>query len=236
MGYWHMAYKYSDYLGNWPGVSVMSRLFRCLAVCICALAAAGAVQTVHAADTVSGGDAAVSSPAPAAASSEAASQEILSVLQDVLAAVEDVQPYAAYDTYYGSISSTYLEYMRGYLSKLPSSAHYVASRVGQYDYVFAFGEDLSYNGSIFSGAAQVIRWNTYNNGTFTYAFDNSFYLNPGSYLVYTDLSERYPSLATSSDFTLRQILILFTVFCLCLTIDHMYQVRKIRRISRKEDL
>lgn len=218
----------------------MIRLICWLAVCVCALAAAGAAQTVHAADmvsvgdvvdTVSGGDAAVFSPAP-----DAASQEILSALQDVLAAVEDVQPYAAYDTYYGSISSTYLEYMRGYLSKLPSSAHYVASRVGQYDYVFAFGEDLSYNGSTFSGAVQVIRWNTYNNGTFTYSFDSSFHLNPGSYLVYTDLSERYPSLATSSDFTLRQILILFTVFCLCLTIDHMYQVRKVRRISRKEDL
>lgn len=144
-----------------------------------------------------------------------------------------MQPYAYYDTYYGSISSTYLEYMRGYLSKLPPDAHYVGARTGQYDYIFAYGADLIYNGSSFSGAATVIRWNTYNNGSMYQTYDSAFYLNPGSYLVYSDLSGKYPSLATSSDMTLRQILILLTIACLCLTIDHMYQVRKVRHTKKK---
>lgn len=213
----------------------MTRLFKWLPVCICALAAAGAVQTAHAAGTVSPGDAASSVSPGDAALPGAGAQEILSALQDIQEALgAQPQPYSSYDAYYGTISSSYLEYMRGYLSKLPPGAHYVASRVGQYDYVFAYGEGLSYDGSVFSGPAQVVRWNTYNNGTFTSSFDGSFRLSPGAFLVYSDLSGRYPSLATSSDMTLRQVLILFTIFCLCLTIDRMYQARKTRRASRKE--
>lgn len=207
----------------------MTRLFKWLPVCICALAAAGAVQTAHASGTVSPGDAASS------VSSGDAAQEILSALQDIQEALgAQPQPYSSYDAYYGTIPSSYLEYMRGYLSKLPPGAHYVASRVGQYDYVFAYGEGLSYDGSVFSGPAQVVRWNTYSNGTFTSSFDGSFRLSPGAFLVYSDLSGRYPSLATSSDMTLRQILILLAIACLCLTMDRMYQVRKTRRVPRKE--
>ena len=193
------------------------RRFVCMlmmTVCICAAAAAGAVQTVHAA-SVSSGDAAL--------------------LSGLVSSGDGITLYASYDSYYGSISSTYLEYMRGYLSKLPPDAHYVGARVGQYDYVFAYGADLVYDGSSFSGAVTVIRWNTYNNGTMYETYDPSFHLDPGSYLVYSDLSGRYPSIASSADVTLRQILILLTIFCLCLTVDHMYQVRKIRRLNRKEN-
>lgn len=185
-----------------------------MTVCICAVATAGAVQTVHAAP-VSSGDAAL--------------------LSGLVSSGDGITPYASYDSYYGSISTTYLEYMRGYLPKLPPDAHYVGARVGQYDYVFAYGAGLAYNGSSFSGAVTVIRWNTYNNGTMYETYDPSFHLYPGSYLVYSDLSSRYPSLASSADVTLRQILILFIIFCLCLTVDHMYQVRKIRRLNRKEN-
>ena len=193
------------------------RRFFCMlmmTVCICAVATAGAVQTVHAA-SVSSVDAAL--------------------LSGLVSSGDGITLYASYDSYYGSISSTYLEYMRGYLSKLPPDAHYVGARVGQYDYVFAYGADLVYDGSSFSGAVTVIRWNTYNNGTMYETYDPSFHLDPGSYLVYSDLSGRYPSLASSADVTLRQILILLTIFCLCLTVDHMYQVRKIRRLNRKEN-
>lgn len=192
------------------------RLRLLVTFCVCAVATAGVTLNVCASElpSVSGGDASVSGG-------------------DSMI-FYDITPYSAYDVYYGSISSTYLEYMRGYLSKLAPDEHYVGARVGQYDYLFAYGADLQYNGS-FSGACTVIRWNTYNNGSFTSGYDGSFSLNPGSYLVYSDLSEKYPSLATVSDFTLRQILILFTIFCLCITINTMYQVRKIRRIgSHKE--
>lgn len=149
---------------------------------------------------------------------------------------EPIETYTAYDAYYGSISTTYVEYMRGYLSKLTPQCHYVGARVGQYQYIFAYGEDLTYSGGEFTGAVNVATWNTYNDGSFSFAQDGSFRLDPGSCLVYSDLTEKYPSLATSGDFTLRQILILFTVFGLCLTIDHMYQVRKIRRLTRRGSL
>lgn len=145
---------------------------------------------------------------------------------------EGIDLYASYNTYYGSISSTYLEFMRGFLPKLSFKEHYVASRTSQYDYIFAYGEDLSFNGSRFIGSdVTVVTWNTYNNGTYSTGVQSSFSLNPGSYLVYSDLSKVYPSLADTAGFTLRQILILLTMFFLGIIVDHMYQVRKIRRIK-----
>lgn len=143
----------------------------------------------------------------------------------------DIYPYANYNTYYGSISSTYLEFMRGFLPKLGFREHYVASRTSQYDYIFAYGEKLTYSGGRFTGTGiTVITWNTYNYGTYSFGYQSTFSLNPGSYLVYSDLSDVYPSLADSAGFTLRQILILLTAFILGIVIDHMYQVLKIRRI------
>ncbi len=139
-----------------------------------------------------------------------------------------IEPLAHYDVYYGSIPSTYVEYMRGYLPKLKPKEHYVGARVGQYDYIFAFGEDLSFDG-VFDGRATVIKWNTYNSGTFSFVIDDNFYLDPHSYLVYSDLSVVYPSLASSGDFTLRQVLYLLVIGALVVTMIHMYQVRKIRR-------
>lgn len=204
-------------MGDWEGVLAVRRMLVFLA-CLCAVFTVSArALVVFAAEmedlpmvSVSAGDA-------------------------VTASSNGMMPYAYYDTYYGSISATYLEYMRGYLSKLPPDAHYVGARVGQYDYLFAYGAGLSFDGSTFSGDAVVVKWNTYNNGYMYETYDSDFTLDAGSYLVYTDLSSRYPGLATSTDMTLRQILILFTVFCLCLTIEHMYQVRKIRRLNRKEN-
>lgn len=145
----------------------------------------------------------------------------------------DIDFFSAYDTYYGSIGTTYLEYMRGFLPKLRFNQHYVASRVSQYDYIFAYGRDLEFSGDIFTGTnITVVTWNTRNNGSYWVTVEDSFSLNPGSFLVYSDLSVIYPTLADLSGFTMRQVLILFVVFCLCLTIEHMYQVRKIRRVGR----
>lgn len=143
-----------------------------------------------------------------------------------------IQPYSDYNVYYGSISTTYLEFMRGFLPKLKYDEHYVCARTSQFDYIFAYGSSLNWNGSFFSGSdITVVRWNTYNNGTFSSGNESSFSLHPGSYLVYSDLSNIYPSLADSSGFTLRQIFILLIIICLCWTIDHMYQVRKVRRLK-----
>lgn len=148
--------------------------------------------------------------------------------------ISDMDFFSSYDTYYGSIGTTYLEYMRGFLPKLRFNQHYVASRVSQYDYIFAYGRDLDFTGGVFSGTnITVVTWNTRNNGSYSVVVQDSFSLDPGSFLVYSDLSVIYPTLADLSGFTMRQVLILLSIFCLCLTIDHMYQVRKIRRISGK---
>ena len=193
-------------------------------VCACAFAAAGAAHTVHAEElqTISGGD----------LTETVVIDESLPIGSVSGGDFYIPAPLSSYDSYYGSISGTYLEYMRGYLSKLSPTEHYIAARVSQYDYIFAYGEDLTWTGSGFSGAVKVAKWNTYNYGTFSVMYDSNFYLNPASALVYTDLTDTYPALATSSDFTLRQILILLVIFCLVLTMDHMYQVRKIRRIAK----
>lgn len=146
----------------------------------------------------------------------------------------DVDFFSNYDTYYGSIGTTYLEYMRGFLPKLRFNQHYVASRVSQYDYIFAYGRDLDFTGGVFTGTnITVVTWNTRSNGSYSVVVQDTFSLDPGSFLVYSDLSVIYPTLADLSGFTMRQVLILLSIFCLCLTIDHMYQVRKIRRICGK---
>lgn len=140
--------------------------------------------------------------------------------------------YANYDTYYGSISSTYLEYMRGYLPKLGFRDHYVGARTGQYEYIFAYGENLSYSGNLFTGRnVHVIKWWTNNNGSFSHNVESSFNLSSNNYLVYSDLSDAYPSLSDLSGFTLRQILILACITALVCTISSMYQVRKIRKLG-----
>lgn len=144
---------------------------------------------------------------------------------------DDIDPLASYNTYYGSIGSTYLEYMRGFLPKLGFRDHYVCARISQYNYIFAYG-DLEFTGSLFRGYdINVVTFSTYNNGSYSYAVESSFNLNPSGYMVYSDLSDIYPSLADSGAFTSRQILMLLIIMGLVWTIDHMYQVRKIRRLK-----
>lgn len=153
--------------------------------------------------------------------------EFDSVIDDEL-----IEPYANYDTYYGSIGTTYLEYMRGYLPKLGFREHYVAARVSQYQYIFAYGEDLTFTGSLFTGHdICVVTWFTNNNGSFSFNVESSFNLSVGNYLVYSDLSDMYPTLADLSGFTLRQVLILAVIVSLVCTMSSMYQVRKIRKIG-----
>lgn len=205
-------------------------------VCLCAVLVLSSARVACAAETVSGGDVVTETETELSENvgTSVSSGDVVASSGSTVYVVDIPAVASSYDSYYGSISNTYLEYMRGYLSKLPSSAHYVGARVGQYDYLFAYGENLEWNGSQFVGAVNVARWNTYNYGTFSTGYDSNFSLNPASALVYTDLTEEYPALATSSDMTLRQIVIVLTIFCLCVTIDHMYQVRKIRRVKYKE--
>lgn len=141
----------------------------------------------------------------------------------------DVMPLSDYETYYGSISSTYVEYMRGYLPKLGPSMHYVGARSGQYEYIFAYGDNLEYDSGYFSGNdIRVCTWNTQNSGSFSSVLQSSFSLNAGSYLVYTDLGFDYPSLATSSDFSLRQIVMVVGIFVVYHTLTQFMRTGGVR--------
>lgn len=147
--------------------------------------------------------------------------------------VYNVMPLADYDTYYGSISTTYVEYMRGYLSKLEPDMHYVGARTGQYEYIFAFSDTLSYSNGLFSGSdVNVVTWNTQNYGYFNSTIQSSFSLDVGSYLVYTDLGFDYPALATSSDISLRQIVFIIAISISFYTFSS-FMVRKSFRFRSK---
>lgn len=154
------------------------------------------------------------------------------VSSDEVTAVSDVAPAAEYDTYYGSISTTYVEYMRGYVAKLTPSQHYVGARVSQYEYIFAYGEDLSYFGGTFSGSVTVVKWNTSgSSASLTISADSAFSLNAGSNLVYSDLSKDYPALSDSGDMSIRILLYVQVISFLVTFMMEMYQVRRIRRIG-----
>ena len=124
----------------------------------------------------------------------------------------NVDLYNNYDVYYGSISSTYLEFMRGFLPKLDWDEHYVAARVSRYDYIFAFSNSLTYDGVFTGSNVVVVKWNTSQDyAAYTVTVEPSFSLAVNSNLVYSDLTHQFPSLADSSAVSLRQIVVFLAI-------------------------
>lgn len=124
----------------------------------------------------------------------------------------NVDLYNNYDVYDGSISSTYLEFMRGFLPKLDWDEHYVAARVSRYDYIFAFSASLAYDGVFTGSDVVVVRWNTSQDyAAYTVSVEPSFSLSVNSNLVYSDLTHQFPSLADSSAVSLRQIVVFLAI-------------------------
>lgn len=144
-----------------------------------------------------------------------------------------IMPLSDYEVYYGSISTTYVEYFRGYLAKLQPNDHYVAARTGQYEYIFAYGGELYYDGSFYGEDVFVVRINSQNSGSFYGGIETTFSLDPGSYLVYSDLSSAYPSLATSADISLRQIVWVLGVVIVFYTLTKMMQPGIVKSHSRR---
>lgn len=64
---------------------------------------------------------------------------------------EEIEVYVLNDSYSGTISETYLDYFTGIVDKLGINDHYVIWRSGQYEYIMAYGSDLSLDGYYFSG-------------------------------------------------------------------------------------
>lgn len=113
-------------------------------------------------------------------------------------ASDEVIPFADYDVYDGSISTTITTYFDGVVSKL-GDVDYVLFRDTQYEYVFAYG-DLIYDSSTFDGdgTVQIIRYNagSYNSSTtVSYSSDSDFQLTTAGYPIYSNLG-MYPELAS----------------------------------------
>lgn len=130
-------------------------------------------------------------------------------IQDIaqnVSTLSDVALLSDYNTYVGAISTTYLEYFRGFLGKLPYDYHYVCYRESQYVYSFVYGKDLVYDNRRFTGSNLTrVTWNTYNSGSYAINSESSFGLNTGSNMVYTDLGNDYPALVAYDGYQLIQI-------------------------------
>lgn len=131
-------------------------------------------------------------------------QELLIAPADAIATASDdgaaVTPYAlSYSVYDdGMISSSYVDYARGFLQYVKPGEDYVFARTGQYEYIFAHGD---WDGG-FSGEATIYKITVSNYNTnygFTSFTDSNFSLSPGSGLFYSSVAP-YPSL-TGSDFS-----------------------------------
>lgn len=146
-----------------------------------------------------------------------------------------IVPYNDYDGYDGSISSAYVEYFRGFLSKLGPDSHYVCARTGQYTYIFASSDDLSFDG-IFSGTnVNVITLNTRYDISVSAGTEGSFTFDPHGYMCYSDLSDQYPSLATSGDVSLRQIVFVMGISIVFYTLTSFLR-RGNRWVKRRKHL
>lgn len=80
-----------------------------------------------------------------------------------LGVVDDDTGISALSAYDGNISTTYIEYFRGLVSKLPPFCHYLFYRDSQYSYVLYYSDSLEVSGAMVRGSAvDYYRLNTYN--------------------------------------------------------------------------
>lgn len=128
------------------------------------------------------------------------------------------EPSRGASTIYGSIApnSSYLEFARDFLPKIPWGDDYVFYRSGQYEYCLAFG-DISWSGGRFSGSDCQFIFLTPASGYSTdltlSSSSGSFSLSPSSYVVYSSLGD-FPSLSGQLTFS-SSILFLLCVFGIC---------------------
>ncbi len=110
---------------------------------------------------------------------------------------------AAIDDSYG-VGTSYVGIFSGIARKLPPNVNYVYWRDGRYDYRFAYGRNITLNGSVFSSLDPVVVVSYATSSSyseqpiFSVGSDNDFRLNASSYLVYSNLGD-YPCLEDGRD-------------------------------------
>lgn len=146
-----------------------------------------------------------------------------------------LQTFASYSTYYGLISSQYLDMFRGLAAKLGINEHYVCARTSQYQYIFAHG-NLKLSGKQFSGNnIIVVTYHTDNNGYFSSAVESSFSLNAQNYIVYSDLGKDFPSLLENHDIYSRALFFLCGIVIIAYFINSFFGKGVVTNALRKSN-
>lgn len=98
----------------------------------------------------------------------------------------------------GTISTTYLQYFKDMLVKLPHDTQYVFFRVDDYEYRMVYGDAINLSNNVFSGDAlnyiRYYRTNNYNVWKLESGYEGSFRLTTNGYLVYSNVGDLYPSM------------------------------------------
>lgn len=87
--------------------------------------------------------------------------------------------------YNGSISTTYLEYFRGYVQKMGHDVHYLLYRVDNYNYRLLYGTDLLESDGYFTGSVDYVNIYT-RDGTYISTGSDSVSVSTGTAMVYSD--------------------------------------------------
>ena len=98
----------------------------------------------------------------------------------------------------GTISTTYLQYFKDMLVKLPYDTQYVFFRVDDYEYRMVYGDAIDFSNNVFSGDdlkyIRYYRTNNYNVWKLDSGNEGSFKLTTNGYLVYSNVGDLYPSM------------------------------------------
>lgn len=131
---------------------------------------------------------------PSTASRSDASRTVQNIL--TFNSVTPASVYPAPDD--GTISTTYLQYFKDMLVKLPYDTQYVFFRVNDYEYRMVYGDAINFSGDVFSGDdlsyIRYYRTNNYSVWKLKSGYEGSFRLTTNGYLVYSNVGDLYPSM------------------------------------------
>ena len=133
-----------------------------------------------------------------ASPSNASRSDAKRTVQDILT-FNSVAPASAYPSPNdGTISTTYLQYFKDMLVKLPYDTQYVFFRVNDYEYRMVYGDAINLSGDVFSGDdlsyIRYYRTNNYSVWKLESGYEGSFRLTTNGYLVYSNVGDLYPSM------------------------------------------
>lgn len=133
-----------------------------------------------------------------ASPSNASRSDAKRTVQNILT-FNSVAPASAYPSPNdGTISTTYLQYFKDMLVKLPYDTQYVFFRVNDYEYRMVYGDAINLSGDVFSGDdlsyIRYYRTNNYSVWKLESGYEGSFRLTTNGYLVYSNVGDLYPSM------------------------------------------